>query len=157
MIDSEGNIKVACFGFIEISDKEKEKLIHRMAYNCDPSDLPNIEDVLKQRRAKRIDIEITPRTRQGECKSLLFLQKYSTFGFMLSHLFNVVMREIEERKEFLDEMQRLGTSHVRKYEALINLEIANKTDELERIRYAQQPNNEGEDDDDLDMDHENSS
>ncbi len=67
------------------------------------------------------------------------------------------MREIEERKEFLDEMQRLGTSHVRKYEALINLEIANKTDELERIRYAQQPNNEGEDDDDLDMDQENSS
>ena len=52
----------------EISDKEKEKLIYQMAYRCDPPEMSNLEDMLQKRRAKKIDIEITPRTRQGECK-----------------------------------------------------------------------------------------
>lgn len=62
--------------FIEINDKEKEKLIHQMAYGCAPPDYPNVEEILKQRRGKRIDIEITPRTRQGECK------KYHFYNFI---------------------------------------------------------------------------
>ena len=46
----------------------------------------------------------------------------------------VVMREIEERNEFLVEMQSLGT--IRQYEALIQPEIADKPNELERLQKA---------------------
>ncbi len=56
----------------EISDKEKDKLIHQMAYNCDPPNLPKLEDVLKSRRGNRIDIDITPRSREGECKNIIY-------------------------------------------------------------------------------------
>ena len=55
---------------------------------------------------------------------------------MILHII-VVMREIEERNEFLVEMQSLGT--IRQYEALIQAEIADKTNELERL---QKDNNE---------------
>lgn len=44
-------------------------------------------------------------------------------------------REIDERKEFLEEMQSLGSNIGRQYEGLIRSEIAQKTDELERLRY----------------------
>jgi len=46
-----------------------------------------------------------------------------------------VGREIEERREFLDEMQKLGAPNFRQYEALVRNEITVKTDELERLRY----------------------
>ena len=39
-----------------------------MAYRCDPPELPDIEELLKQRRPKKIDIDITPRSRQSECE-----------------------------------------------------------------------------------------
>jgi len=45
-----------------------------------------------------------------------------------------VVREIEERREFLDEMQKLGAPNFRQYEALVRNEITVKTDELERVR-----------------------
>ena len=54
----------------EINDREKEKLIHRMAYRCDPPDYPDIQELFKQRITKKIDIEITPRTRENECKRI---------------------------------------------------------------------------------------
>lgn len=44
------------------------------------------------------------------------------------------MREIEERREFLEEMQQLGTSQYKECLALVKAEIADKTDELERLR-----------------------
>lgn len=46
-----------------------------------------------------------------------------------------VVREIDERREFLDEMQKLGAPNFRQYEALVRNEITIKTDELERLRY----------------------
>jgi len=56
-----------CYVISEITEKEKEKLIHHMAYQCAPSELPDLNEILKRRRAKKIDIEITPRSRQAEC------------------------------------------------------------------------------------------
>ena len=47
-----------------------------------------------------------------------------------------VVREIEERREFLDEMQKLGAPNFRQYEALVRNEITVKTDELERVRHS---------------------
>ena len=64
----------------EISDKEKEKLIYQMAYRCDPPEMSNLEDMLQKRRAKKIDIEITPRTRQGECKLNSTINTNSVFS-----------------------------------------------------------------------------
>ena len=52
----------------EINEREKEKLIFQMAYRCDPPELPDIEELLKQRRPKKIDIDICPRSRQSECE-----------------------------------------------------------------------------------------
>ena len=46
-----------------------------------------------------------------------------------------VVREIDERREFLDEMQKLGAPNFRQYEALVRNEITVKTHELERLRY----------------------
>lgn len=114
-----------------------------MAYRCDPPDIPSVEEILKERRGRKIDIEITPRTRQGECnKSILYLSLTK-----LMRSFSIVMREIEERREFLDEMRQLGTSHFVQVEALVRAEIANKTDELERLRIHQQPSDDYEDED----------
>ena len=56
----------------EISDKEEGKLIHQMAYNCDPPNLPKLEDMLNSRRGNRIEIDITPRSREGECKNIIY-------------------------------------------------------------------------------------
>lgn len=57
---------------VEISDKEKDKLIHQMAYNCDPPNLPKLDDMLKSRQGNRIEIDITPRSREGECKNIIY-------------------------------------------------------------------------------------
>ena len=54
-----------------------------------------------------------------------------------------VKREIDERKEFLEEMQSLGSNIGRQYEGLIRSEIAQKTEELERLRYQQQNSHGG--------------
>ena len=59
---------------------------------------------------------------------------FSTIFFPLV----TVKREIDERKEFLEEMQSLGSNIGRQYEGLIRSEIAQKTDELERLRYHHQ-------------------
>ena len=111
-----------------------------MAYRCDPPEMSNLEDMLQKRRAKKIDIEITPRTRQGECKlnssTINTNSVFSTIFFF--HPLVTVKREIDERKEFLEEMQSLGSNIGRQYEGLIRSEIAQKTDELERLRYHHQ-------------------
>ena len=54
----------------EINDSEKDKLIHQMAYRCDPPDLPKLEDMLRSRHGNRINLDITPRSREEECKIL---------------------------------------------------------------------------------------
>ena len=64
----------------EINDKEKEKLIFQMAYRCEPPELPDVEDLLKQRRKKRIDVEITPRSRQAERK--IYSTRYSIWSYL---------------------------------------------------------------------------
>lgn len=43
-------------------------------------------------------------------------------------------REIDERMEFLEEMQNLGPRYVRKYQAKIKAEIADKVHQLEMLR-----------------------
>ena len=70
---------------LEISDKEKDKLIHQMAFNCDPPDLPKLEDMLKSRRGNRIEIDITPRSRDVECK------KYDLLSSIFAYIFLYVM------------------------------------------------------------------
>ena len=64
----------------------------------------------------------------------------SIFNFFVNI---TVKREIDERKEFLEEMQSLGSNIGRQYEGLIRSEIAQKTEELERLRYQQQNSHGG--------------
>ena len=59
-----------------------------------------------------------------------------------------VVREIDERREFLEEMQKLGAPNFRQYEAMVRNEIAQKTDELERLRHEVHHDDH---DDDVDM------
>ena len=44
-----------------------------MAYRCPPPELPDSEEILKRRRNRRIDIEITPRSREAERKIIVFI------------------------------------------------------------------------------------
>ena len=44
------------------------------------------------------------------------------------------MREIQERREFLDEMRRLGSSQYRQVKVMVETEIADKTNELQELR-----------------------
>jgi hypothetical protein len=44
------------------------------------------------------------------------------------------MKEIDERMEFLDEMQSLGSHYIRKYEGTVQTEIALKAHELEQLK-----------------------
>jgi len=59
-----------------------------------------------------------------------------------------VLREIQERMEFLDEMQSLGPSYVRKYEATIKSEIADKANELDALKRADEPQADEEEEED---------
>ena len=52
---------------------------------------------------------------------------------LLLNIFSV-SREIDERMEFLEEMQGLGHHYVRKYEATIKAEIADKANQLEKLK-----------------------
>ena len=45
-----------------------------------------------------------------------------------------VTREIDERLEFLEEMQSLGRNYVRKYQSNIKAEIAEKAHQLEMLQ-----------------------
>jgi len=45
-----------------------------------------------------------------------------------------VTREIDERLEFLEEMQSLGRNYVRKYQSNIKAEIADKAHQLEMLQ-----------------------
>ena len=74
---------------------------------------------------------------------------YDLTKFFLRLFFSVV-REIEERRDFLDEMQKLGASNFRQYEGMVRNEIAQKTDELERLKH-EVHDHDDHDDDDVDM------
>ena len=65
-------------------------------------------------------------------QNIIFKYILDTFDYFVP-----VKREIDERKEFLEEMQSLGSNIGRQYEGLIRSEIASKTEELERLRYQQ--------------------
>ena len=69
------NFRDSCnFAFLlEISDAAKDKFIHQMAYRCPPPELPDLEEVLKRRRNKQVNIHITPRTRQAERKTKILI------------------------------------------------------------------------------------
>ena len=48
------------------------------------------------------------------------------------------MREIEERRDFLDELRRLGSSQYPHVKVLVETEIADKTNELQELRIRNQ-------------------
>ncbi len=58
---------------LEIGEKDKDELIHRMAYGCPPSKTPDVDEVMRKRRKPRsgMEVSITPRSRQSECKYML--------------------------------------------------------------------------------------
>ena len=56
------------FFFLEINDTTKEKFIYQMAYRCQPPDLPDLDQILKRRKAKRVELEVTRSSREAECK-----------------------------------------------------------------------------------------
>ena len=39
-----------------------------MAYRCQPPDLPDLDQILKRRKAKRVELEVTRSSREAECK-----------------------------------------------------------------------------------------
>lgn len=52
-----------------------------------------------------------------------------------------VTREIDERLEFLEEMQSLGHHYVRKYQTNIKAEIAEKAHQLEMLQLEESEKN----------------
>ena len=78
------NFRDSCnFAFLlEISDAAKDKFIHQMAYRCPPPELPDLEEVLKRRRNKQVNIHITPRTRQAERKTKILISNVFLIYFI---------------------------------------------------------------------------
>ena len=72
-----------------------------MAYRCDPPEMPKLEDLLRKRREKKIDIEITPRTRQGERKFQIIFHRYP-----------IISREIKRSKIILCDSDSSGMCDV---------------------------------------------
>ncbi|XP_073246485.1 UPF0193 protein EVG1 homolog [Porites lutea] len=89
-----------------ISEQDKRRLQNVMAYGEDGK---NIEDIPKQRRPSP-----TVRAQEKEIDR-----------------FDEVLQEIEDRRGFLDEMEKLGEG--KKYRTIITTEISQKIRELELI------------------------
>ena len=91
----------------EISDRDKDNLIFKLAYGCPRPDTPDTEEVFK-----------TSKTRENEKKHKPRREE----------LFD----EITERLEFLDEMNMVSSQHhKRDYISIVKQEIAAKVKELE--------------------------
>ena len=61
--------------FPEINDTTKEKFIYQMAYRCQPPE-PNLDldQLLKRRKAKKVELEVTRSSREAECKYTVISQ-----------------------------------------------------------------------------------
>ncbi len=90
-----------------ITEKEKDRLAHRMAFGEDPPLPP----------PKRVAL-IPPYDPDPE-------------RTQLEAMFDEVRREIRERKEFLEEMRRLGKAD--KFEPKLQLEIQDRIREMKRL------------------------
>lgn len=100
------------FSLIEVrTEQEKDRLAHLMAYGTDPTKMAF-------REAQRSPSPPPPREldRFDECMSK---KKKPLFLF---YLIFVVVQEVEERKQFLDQMTALGKR--REYQQVITNEIA---------------------------------
>ena len=94
----------------EISVKDKEALLFRMAYGRDIPSLPDVAEILHKRAAHH-----------GSAKD----------EASQAQRFEELREEVSDRKAFLEEARLLGISG--RYEAVVNCEIAQKIKEMESI------------------------
>ena len=103
----------------EISERDKESFIFKLAYGCARPDTPDIKEIYKHSKS----------------------HKTSKYGITKSRK-EELSDEISDRMKFLDEMKKVSSQHYDKgYIPIVKQEIALKVKELEDLEKCEDINN----------------